>query len=201
MLDLLGYEVERPMTLSAVISECEDYRPELRRIWDESLPLLVVCMLNPSRADASINDPTVLTLIHFAKLWGYGGLLIVNLYDFRASKPTEMFAAEAPVSKDNYRYIEQAIQYASDNGRKLLAAWGNGPDEMERRNPAMLSQADWFASRCQGRVELVCLGKTNSGAPKHPMARGLHRIPRDQQPITWRASAPPRQSINAEDGI
>lgn len=196
MLDLLGNEVEEPMTLSAVISECEDYRPELRRIWDETLPLLVVCMLNPSRADAKLNDPTVLTLIHFAKLWGYGGLLIVNLYDFRASKPIDMFNAVAPISKDNFRYIEQAIQYAADNGGKLLVAWGNGPAEMERRNPTSFSQADWFSSRCLRRVTLVCLGKTNSGAPKHPMARGLHRIPRDQQPIVWREI----DAIAAEEG-
>jgi len=36
-------------------------------------------------------------------------------------------------------------------------------------------------------VPLVCLGTTQSGAPKHPMARGGHRISRDQQPIEWKA--------------
>lgn len=37
--------------------------------------------------------------------------------------------------------------------------------------------------------DLWCWGKTQSGAPKHPMARGVHRIPRDQKPILWRAAA------------
>ncbi|WP_408586462.1 hypothetical protein [Novosphingobium sp.] len=35
--------------------------------------------------------------------------------------------------------------------------------------------------------DLWCWGKTKAGAPKHPMARGAHRIPADQKPILWRA--------------
>jgi len=34
--------------------------------------------------------------------------------------------------------------------------------------------------------DLWCWGLTKSGAPKHPMARGNHRIPKDQKPILWR---------------
>ncbi len=36
--------------------------------------------------------------------------------------------------------------------------------------------------------DLWCWGKTASGAPKHPLARGAHRIPVDQKPILWRAA-------------
>ena len=38
---------------------------------------------------------------------------------------------------------------------------------------------------CTGR-ELHCLGKTASGAPTHPMARGKHRVPDTAQPQIWR---------------
>jgi hypothetical protein len=41
------------MRRSAIIGGVDScYRYELRRIWDDALPLLVVCMLNPSTADA-----------------------------------------------------------------------------------------------------------------------------------------------------
>jgi hypothetical protein len=36
--------------------------------------------------------------------------------------------------------------------------------------------------------DIYCLGTTSSGAPKHPLARGRHRVPRDQQFALWRAA-------------
>lgn len=163
------------MRREAVIVDC--YRYELRRIWNDDLPILVVCMLNPSKADHEIEDPTMLALIWFGKLWGYGGLLIVNFYAYRSSSPAEMFAAAAPIGVDNERYVHAAVLYARDNGGKLLAAWGNGGD----------ARSFHFIEKARNAgVDLICLGTTLSGAPKHPMARGKHRIPRDQQPILWK---------------
>lgn len=157
------------------------YRLELRRVWDDRLPLLPVCMLNPSWADDEKEDMTLLTLIHFARLWGYGGLLIVNLYAYRASQPNEMFKmGEAAVGKDNERYLASAVLYARENGGKILVAWGNDGQERAR----------WF-TRCveMHGVQMVCLGTTQNGSPKHPAARGVHRIPRDQMPIDWKEPA------------
>jgi hypothetical protein len=62
----------------------------------------------------------------------------------------------------------------------MLVAWGNDGNERAR----------WFARYIGAKgVQMVCLGTTQSGAPKHPMARGLHRIPRDQMPIEWKEPA------------
>lgn len=173
------------MEMSAVISECGLYRTELRRVWNRDLPLLVVCMLNPSTADHRKNDPTILALIHFAKLWGYGGLLIVNLFAYRSPSPKEMMAYCDPFGgRQNADAIASAMAYAQDNGGRLLAAWGNGGDFEDR--------AEWFCNRALQvyRLTLICLGTTKDWKPKHPMARGKHRIPRDQQPINWRAAIP-----------
>jgi hypothetical protein len=157
------------------------YRYELRRTWDFRKPALVVCMLNPSTADHRDDDPTIQTLIHFARLWGYGGLLVVNLNAFRASSPKVMMAAVDPVGPENQKYIDAAFAYAFQNGGAALAAWGND-GEFGLRD-------DWFIRRAKRHgVRLDCLGTTNSGAPKHPLARGRHRIPRDQRPIMWRAA-------------
>lgn len=168
------------MRMSAVISPCGTYRTELRRIWDDSKPLLVVCMLNPSKADHQRNDPTVLALIHFAKLWGYGGVLIINLFSYRSSSPAEMMAAGGTAfGPDNALTIERTFVFARHAGVPILAAWGNGGDHEDR--------AEWFCGRARMHmVDLICLGRTKDGHPKHPMARGVHRIPRDQQPILWR---------------
>lgn len=156
------------------------YRDELRRTWDYNRQKLVVCMLNPSRASHLIDDQTVIVLIHFARLWGYGGLLIVNLYSWRSPSPKAMKAAEQRIGSANGDALEAAMAYAAANGGRLLAAWGTDGNFEGR--------ADWFVSRATRvyRLELVCLGRTRSGAPKHPMARGKHRISRDQQPVVWR---------------
>jgi len=154
---------------------------ELRRIWNDSLPLLVVCMLNPSTADHEVNDPTILALIHFATLWGYGGIIVINLWAFRASSPKVMMADDVPLGPDNHFHTQTAFIYAQANGGKLLAAWGNGGFFEDR--------AEWFCARARMQgVSLICLGTTKGCNPKHPMARGKHRIPRDQQPVVWRGA-------------
>ena len=170
------------MLRTAIISLCGLFRYEIRRVWDNSLPLLVVCMLNPSTADAERDDPTLRELIHFARLWGYGGLLIVNLNALRTSSPAEMMATHNAFGPENGRYLGSALQYAQDHGGRVLAAWGNHGDYEDR--------AEWFCSRARTvyGLDLICLGTTKSWRPKHPMARGKHRIPRDQQPILWRAA-------------
>jgi hypothetical protein len=166
------------MRRDAVFSVDRAHRLELTRVWDRALPMLVVCMLNPSTADHEVEDPTLLALIHFGKLWGYGGLRIVNLYSLRTSKPAEMFAAlDRATHVDNERYRAEATFYARDHGGRMLAAWGNGG----------AVRATFFSAWAVQHVDLVCLGTTLSGAPKHPMARGQHRIPRDQMPMVWRA--------------
>ena len=157
------------------------YRYELRRVWNDGLPLLVVCMLNPSWADDEKEDMTLLALTHFATLWGYGGLLIVNLYAYRTASPKEMFKmGGAAVGAENEKHTGAAVAYAKANGGKMLVAWGNDGNERAR----------WFARYIEAQgVQMVCLGTTQSGAPKHPMARGQHRIPRNQMPIDWKEPA------------
>ncbi|MBY2911407.1 DUF1643 domain-containing protein [Rhizobium leguminosarum] len=175
------------MQMSAAISDCTLYRDELRRVWDTTKPFLVVSMLNPSDADAERNDPTVLVLIWFAKLWGYGGLIIVNLHAWRSSSPKEMMRAKDSIGPRCNEFIDGAFIIARYQNTPVLAAWGNGGD--------YLGRDQWFKARArQQLVDLVCLGLTKDGFPKHPMARGVHRIPRDQQPIMFQNA---REIINA----
>ena len=45
-------------------------------------PLILFIGLNPSTADETKNDPTIRRCINFAKDWGYGGVMIANLFAF-----------------------------------------------------------------------------------------------------------------------
>ena len=171
------------MQMSAVLSgpgNC--YRDELCRVWDDDVPMLPVCMCNPSTADHERNDPTLLTLIHFAKLWGYGGLLVVNVFSFRSPSPAVMLAAADPVGPDNARHVAKALIYARDEGNRcMLAAWGNHGASLNR-HLWVCNLAEYYG------VDLVCLGTTDAGHPKHPLARGKQFIPRDTWATTWRSA-------------
>lgn len=68
----------QPMHRSAVISPCKMYRYLLRRAWDESLPTALFVMLNPSTADAEVDDPTIRRCMGFARSWGMGSIEVVN---------------------------------------------------------------------------------------------------------------------------
>jgi hypothetical protein len=181
-IDLLGPAIKK----TAALSDCGLYRYELQRIWVAKGPILVTCMLNPSTADADKDDPTIRTLIHFGKLWGFGGLLVVNLFAFRSSSPKEMMAHHFPRGPKNIEFINGALTLARSQSQPALAAWGAngahhaGPNDLE-------GGQDWFCRLARHHtVNLTCLGTTAGGFPKHPMARGVHRIDRAQQPLMFR---------------
>ena len=83
------------MIKSAEFSPDKVYRYELWRIWDEALPVCMFIGLNPSTADETVDDPTIRRCINFAKEWGYGQLVMTNLFAFRATKPAEMMRARS----------------------------------------------------------------------------------------------------------
>lgn len=156
-----------PEFSDAVISECGRYRYELTRRWDDG-PLLEFDMLNPSTAGAADNDPTIRRCIGFAKRWGYGALLVRNLYPLRATNPQALLnfwtADWESAKRKNLDYLNNDIADCT------IAAWG-----------AHAAALEWFASgRRIRRRNLYCLGTNANGSPKHPLY-----VPSSRTPIRW----------------
>ena len=74
----------------AIISDCGKYRYELHREWDKKKRKVLFIMLNPSTACGVTDDLTTIRCMNFAKKWGYGGIMIGNIYPFRAKKPKDL---------------------------------------------------------------------------------------------------------------
>jgi hypothetical protein len=53
----------------------QEYRYELSRTWNESLPTILFVMMNPSTASPEFDDPTVAMDRRYAEDWGFGTLL------------------------------------------------------------------------------------------------------------------------------
>lgn len=176
---------------SAHISDCGSYRWTLRRLWGEG-QVLVVCMFNPSDADHEVDDMTIRLLMQLASNNGYGGILVVNGIPVRSSKPAEALAMlqwdkakdwhARDRLQDNLALINAIVGKPHPKGRDVLLAWGALADRV----------ADWFdtvleeiESALPEGGRLLCLGKTKSGQPIHPLARGKHRIRPDAHFVPW----------------
>lgn len=147
------------VTATATFSQCRSYRYALTRRWDPSVEGVAFCMLNPSTADAMADDPTIRRCVGFAKAWGYGALLVVNLFGLRATDPSELYGHDDPVGPDNDVVL---AEWADRVSGPVVAAWGNHGDYQDR----CVEVTDLF-SRHGARV--MCLGMTKSGQPRHPL--------------------------------
>lgn len=116
-MDSLFNDIEK----GAEISECGKYRYRLWRVWDRSKPFVMFLMLNPSTADANVDDPTIRRCIGFAKSWGYGGIVVCNLFAYRATNPKELLNVCDPVGPENQQHLDECIQ----ESEKVIFAWGN----------------------------------------------------------------------------
>ena len=163
---------------SASLSADGCYRWTLTRRWAPGTTAAWI-MLNPSRADATTDDPTLRRVIGFAHAAGFGQITVTNLYAWRSPSPSVLRRVADPVGDAN----DQAILDATASADLIVAAWGTHADPA--RTIAVLELL--------GHRQVWCLGQTRGGQPRHPLyvpARTPLRIFRrpqhdwtDRQPI------------------
>ena len=151
----------------AVLSGCGRYRYTLTRTLRFGERTCVFVMLNPSTADAQLDDPTIRRCIGFAKAWDMHRLVVVNLFAWRATSPNDMKAANEPVGCDNHYWLSSVVPSADC----VVCAWG--------KHGRWRGRDRQFLNLFPDRVFHV-LGLNNDGSPKHPLyVRG------DTQPQEW----------------
>lgn len=166
-----------------------DCRISLTRDWGDG-PRAFVLGCNPSNAGADRDDPTTHWLNRWFRRHGFGGYDLGNLYPFITSSPAEcrkiVEHAEGGAdfsARDALHYVNlPRIREMAKSSDQVFVCWG------------AIAWDDFWIDRvveeimtgCEPWPDLWCWGITKGGAPKHPMARGLHRIPPDQEPILWR---------------
>lgn len=142
---------------NAIISDDQRYRYWLTRRWESDAEPALFVMLNPSTADAEIDDPTIRRCMGFARSWNAGGIVVVNLYAYRATKPADLWTADEPIGELNNTWLrEMAERYPV-----VVCAWGaNARDDRVREFCYLMHRIG---------ADLKCLGTTKSGAPRHPL--------------------------------
>lgn len=154
----------------AVYSPCEKYRYLLTRVWNPDGRKALFVMLNPSTATEFQNDPTVERCERRARALGFGAFRVTNIFAFRATDPRVMRAVADPVGPGNDAAIaDSALDWADS----ILCAWGTHGAHLGR------GAAVERLLRATGR-ELLTLGLSKDGHPKHPLYIGY-----DRQPEVW----------------
>jgi hypothetical protein len=150
----------------AEISEDGVYRYLLWRRWDKTKPRALFIMLNPSTADADVDDPTIRRCIGFAKSWGMGGIRVTNLYPFRATDPADLARAAAPRGQGNLNWIERSIDPVGIS----IAAWG--AHKMVAGQASEVRGIFYDAG-----IPLYALKLTADGHPGHPLYIASSAVP------------------------
>ena len=158
------------MENECVFSMCRRYRYLLVRRWE---PLVReracawIC-LNPSVADETRTDPTLIRIQHFSARSGYNAVYLANLFAFVSSDRTALNHEHDPVGPDNDHYI----RYVAERANTIFLGWGTAGSH-EGRDRAVLTLLT-------GR-ELSCFARTADGSPRHPLylSSTKHPIPFD----------------------
>lgn len=163
----MSVQFPEPLTpTGAIFSPCQQYRYLLWRCWAPG-QWLHCCCLNPSTADAVDNDPTVERLQRRAEQWGYGVLVVTNIFAFRATDPQVMRRAADPVGPEN----DAAILAAVNTCARTICGWGNHGAHRDRGAAVV--------ELLRGQ-RLHCFRTTASGQPSHPLYLGYAL-----EPVLW----------------
>lgn len=156
---------------SAEISKCGRYRYLLSRNWDFDRPACIFIGLNPSTADADVDDPTIRRCVGFARRLGMGGIAMYNLYAWRDTSPKALFAAKANGQDIVGPYNDFFLRLNIHSDSCVIAAWGaNAPEDRVRD-----------VRRLLGGMRFMALATNKDGSPKHPLY-----IRADSTPKPWR---------------
>lgn len=139
----------------AKFSDDKIYRYRLWRFWDKRKGLVLFIGLNPSTADENVDDPTIRRCIGFASDWGYGGLLMGNIFAFRNTYPeTLKLCTVDPIGVEN----DAELRAMNAEAKLTVLAWGNWGTYKDRGHEVerMFPNA-WN------------LGYSKQGQPRHPL--------------------------------
>lgn len=149
---------------SAVISDCGQYRYRLERRTQliEDGKTIAYFGVNPSTADAHLDDHTVKKWRGFTNLNEGTRFIVGNVFAYRATNVKELAKAEDPIGVDNAAHL---MKIASD-ADLLVPCWGN-----TAKVPASLRhyfQHVLNILRESGKPIRI-FGTTKSGDPLHPL--------------------------------
>jgi Uncharacterized protein conserved in bacteria len=138
------------------------YRPLMRRWLGETFPsqYLLFIGMNPSTADATVNDPTCGREWTFTQREGFDAMVKANVGDYRATHPKMLLEPGVVASSPaNLPTIRQAAMGAA----RVILCHG-------KLNKALVPAGRDLVAALKGDgIDFWCFGTNGDGSPKHPL--------------------------------
>lgn len=137
------------------------YRYTLERTFDAISPPnpVMFCMMNPSLADESFDDPTVARCRAFALRWGHTHLFVGNTFAYRATDQRRLLEVDDPIGPENDAYLLDMAQRAN----VVVFAYGTPHKSLRARGPAVARMLIAHG------IQPFVLRLSQTGTPWHPL--------------------------------
>ena len=129
--------------------------------------------LNPSKANSSNNDKTLLRIINFCSTWNYKNIYIINLFGLIAKSPIQLSKSNDPIGKNNDLITLKSLEFwREDNNCDLWLGLGD-KGQLKGRDRKILklikNLSNFKSNEKSYSKRVLTLGLSKKGNPRHPL--------------------------------
>ena len=129
--------------------------------------------LNPSKANSSNNDRTLVRIINFCSRWNYKNIYIINLFGLISTSPIQLTKSNDPIGSNNDLIILKSLEFwLEDSNCDLWLGWGD-KGQLKGRDRKVLKLIKKFSNLKSNEnnysKRVLSLGLSNKGHPRHPL--------------------------------
>lgn len=161
--------------LALFVGDRDEHRLELWRIWGDPKPFVLWIGMNPSTAEADVDDNTVRIEQRFSREWGFAAYCKTNVMSYRVTNPAGLL--QPGVNPADQRNLDIILGLAQQAGTVVLTI-GSLPPRLRPYGETVVRVL------ANAGIQMKCLGVTADGSPRH--VRGLPARAEPQPFDPWR---------------
>ena len=129
--------------------------------------------LNPSKANSSNNDRTLVRIINFCSRWNYKNIYIINLFGLISKSPNQLSRSNDPIGANNDLITLKSLEFwRGDNNCDLWLGWGD-KGQLKGRDRKVIKLIKNFSNSKSNEKNyskrVLSLGLSKKGNPRHPL--------------------------------
>ncbi len=162
------------------------YRWSLQRRISRSSRKIIFIGLNPSNADVSRDDATLRRITGFCRCWGYGILVVANLFARVSTTPQFLKRCNEPIGQCNDKeLLGFFLKWSKSPLWDIWLGWGANGSLFNRNVEVMSLMKSFWDKRTSEFPKAsgpLTLGVTLNGHPCHPLYLPTSSV---LKPFSW----------------